>query len=375
MAGSSESGGAAGDPYASSKATLRETIKWLAGIFGALAAVVIGGTPLSGLGAMSPSDTPFWLAGLALLAAFVCICLALVLTLRLLRADLLYLSDIDPAVPVAGRSNAKELQVLRKDVQEHRIDLYPEYASLQELFSTLAEAEEAADQLAAERARLDAASPRDAAAVEAAKKQYDEQIAAIQGFRDLQQEILAYASYQRFYGRLRGATPVLFGLGIGALVCLMVFTVLVKAPKDDKAPPVVVIPVITVPPVAPPPPTEPPASQTDAGAVHFALGSAVLGKEGLASIEQARNALLKQPESVLLLMARTDTVGNTKINDSLARQRAAAVRNRLVTVGGIAPSRVFLAELPKNDLPKVTADGENNPANRVVSMHLLVFRR
>ena len=371
MAGSSESGGAAGDPYASSKATLRETIKWLAGIFGALAAVVIGGTPLSGLGAMPPSAPPFWQAGLALLVAFICICLALVLSLRLLRADLLYLSDIDPAVPVAGRSNAKELKLLRKDVQEHRVDLYPEYASLQELFSTLAEAEGAAGQLAAERGRLDAASPRDAAAVEAAKKQYDEQIAAIQGFRDLQQEILAYASYQRFYGRLRGATPVLFGLGIGALVCLMVFTVLVKAPKDDKAPPVVVIPVITVPP----PPMESAASQADAGAVHFALGSAVPGKEGLASIEQARNALLKQPESVLLLMARTDTVGNTKINDSLARQRAAAVRNRLVTVGGIAPSRVFLAELPKNDLPRVTADGENNPANRVVSMHLLVFRR
>lgn len=372
MAGAGESASAGRDPYASDKANLRDTIKWLAGIFGALAAAVIAGTPLSGLGALSLQDERFRWAGLALLSTFICISLALIVTLRLLRSDLLYLSDINPSAPTSAKKGTRELQGLRRDLSEHRLDLFPEYESLQELFDTLKKAEKSADELEEEWNELQIAIPTDDPGVEAAKKRYDQQIAAIQQFRDLQQELLAYASYQRFYGRLRRAAPLLFGLGIGALVCLMLFTVTVRGPKEEKAPEVVVIPITALPAG---PPASSAASQIDAGTVYFARGSAKIDTKGLASIEQARDALLKAPNTALLLMARTDTVGGAKINDSLARQRAVAVRTRLVTGGGIAPSRVFLAELPKSDLPKVTGDQADVQANRIVSMHMLEFRR
>ena len=72
-------------------------------------------------------------------------------------------------------------------------------------------------------------------------------------------------------------------------------------------------------------------------------------------IDKALAAVRARPCEVLLLKAHTDTSGEERINIDLARRRAVAVRDLLVARGGLAGNRVLMAELPRNDLPKLHA--------------------
>ena len=148
MADSENSSGSGSDPYATSKANLRESIKWLAGIFSALAALVIAGTPISGLG--SPSlDIPHVIIGtVTIVLCFGCICTSVVLMLRLLRADLTYPSDIDPSIKLTTRANAKELLAIREDIARHKDDFIPQYDDYSAFLRTIENANETALELA-----------------------------------------------------------------------------------------------------------------------------------------------------------------------------------------------------------------------------------
>lgn len=373
MATSDEPAAAAGDPYATNKANLRDTIKWLAGIFGALAAVVIAGTPLSGLGALSWPSAKFILAGGALLFGFVCICLALIFTLRLLRADLLYFSDLAPDAAAAGSKVPREIRRLRTDIDKHKADLLPPgYHSMRKFLEDVDAAVAQASSIGMQWAQHAATLAPDHPQVVQAKAAYEAQVAALRDFRAYQQRILAYGSYVRFYNRLRRATPLLFFLGIAALLALMAFTVIAKAPAENKTPTVVVATVSGEPAPAPPPPV---IDEPALPAIYFATGSAHISEAGVAAIQRARDELLAHPRSSLLLMAYTDTVGSSKLNDRLAQRRANAVKKMLTGPGGIAGSRVFTAELPKSHLPKVTDDNQEKMNNRAVFLYLVEFPR
>jgi outer membrane protein OmpA-like peptidoglycan-associated protein len=373
---SSDGEGTAGDPYATNKANLRDTIKWLAGIFAALAAVVIAGTPISGLGAPALGIPRSIIGVVALLVCFTCICTALVIMLRLLRSDVLYPSDIDPSVDLSTREGAEELRRVRVDIQAHRQDFIPDYADMRDFLARLDAAKSSATTLGQRWTQLAADPKADPTVVAKARADYDTQFQQIQQFRAAQHDILAYAVYQRFYSRLRRATPRLLILGVGALVALMVFSFAVQASKkDDKAPTIIVVPLSNTPAITSPAPPPAVSEKSDVGSVYFATGRADVSKAGLAAIERARNVLLAKADTALLLIARTDTVGGTHINVNLARNRADAVRKLLIQPGGIAASRVFLAEVPKSDFPDLTADQQESEPNRTVSMYLIPFRR
>jgi OOP family OmpA-OmpF porin len=113
----------------------------------------------------------------------------------------------------------------------------------------------------------------------------------------------------------------------------------------------------------------------DAGVVLFETDSAVVDDAGRAVIEKARNALLARPDTALLVIARTDTVGTERRNASLARDRADAVRKVIVQRGGIASSRVFATEAPKSDLPQVTGESVDSRSNRSASLYLVPLKR
>ncbi len=87
-------------------------------------------------------------------------------------------------------------------------------------------------------------------------------------------------------------------------------------------------------------------------------------------IDRAVSAVRVRPCEVILLKAHTDTSGEEWINVELARRRATAVRDLLLARGGLAGNRVLIAELPRNDLPKLTPDGVREEANRTVEMTL-----
>ena len=76
--------------------------------------------------------------------------------------------------------------------------------------------------------------------------------------------------------------------------------------------------------------------------------------------------------TLLLLSAHTDTTGAHGVNQRLARERSHAVTRLLQIEGGIPSSRMFVAEEPKKNLPRVTADNDSNDENRVVNLSLVV---
>ena len=72
-----------------------------------------------------------------------------------------------------------------------------------------------------------------------AKALYDMAYEKVRLYHTYQQNVHAYASYVRFYNRLRSATPILFALGFAALSALMAFAISIKSPAEGIAPSVV----------------------------------------------------------------------------------------------------------------------------------------
>lgn len=334
------------DPFATPKANLRDTVKWLAGVFAALAAVVIAGTPLSGLGAL-PWGGRFLVATLALFVAFLCICSALIITLRLLRSDLIYPSDLDSRVRLERRPDAREIQFLRENIARYQADLFhPDYPTMDALIKAIEEQRADYKQHPNDRTR--------------------QMISDLEGYRG---RAVTYAAYLRFYDRLRRSVPWLVALGVIALLGLLVFGVVVKS-KSAEDQKVIVINVdrtggAFTDQLAP---TKLPGLDS----VRFTPGSARITDDGLAAVSRARDALREHATASLLLLAHTDTVASPKVNTSLARRRADAVRQVLVEAGGIAASRLFVAELPEADLPELTRQETANPRNRTVELQMFV---
>ncbi|MES3028320.1 MAG: OmpA family protein [Pseudomonadota bacterium] len=106
------------------------------------------------------------------------------------------------------------------------------------------------------------------------------------------------------------------------------------------APPAAAVaPVEAAPTTAPPAIASAPAPATTAVAVialpavvHFALGSAAVGGEDGRAIEEAA-AAIKRDNLKVAVTGYTDQTGNLAINAPLAKQRASAVRDRLIAAG------------------------------------------
>ncbi|MDO9432640.1 MAG: DUF2853 family protein [Phenylobacterium sp.] len=136
-------------------------------------------------------------------------------------------------------------------------------------------------------------------------------------------------------------------LGLAALALLVWFllgrqTATTTAPVAEMktAPPAAAVaPVEAAPTTAPPAIASAPAPATTAVAVialpavvHFALGSAAVGGDDGRAIEEAA-AAIKRDNLKVAVTGYTDQTGNLAINAPLAKQRASAVRDRLIAAG------------------------------------------
>jgi OOP family OmpA-OmpF porin len=74
--------------------------------------------------------------------------------------------------------------------------------------------------------------------------------------------------------------------------------------------------------------------------VTFETGSAALGPGESAALEHLAGYLREAPEARVVLVGHTDAEGGLAANIELSRQRAEAVRARLIEAHGIAPGRV-----------------------------------
>lgn len=103
----------------------------------------------------------------------------------------------------------------------------------------------------------------------------------------------------------------------------------------------------------------------------FATGAGGLSDRRYASLEALAGYLKGDAARVVAVVGHTDAVGSLEANTALSRQRAAAVRERLITRYGVAEAQVlaqgagFLAPVASN----MTAQGRE--ANRRVEVVLL----
>lgn len=91
--------------------------------------------------------------------------------------------------------------------------------------------------------------------------------------------------------------------------------------------------------------------------VHFALGSAGLGGDDNRAIDEAA-AAIKQDSLKVAVTGYTDRTGNLAINGPLAKQRANAVRDRLIAAGVPAGDIEMVEPTAVENGPAGVADGE-----------------
>ena len=90
----------------------------------------------------------------------------------------------------------------------------------------------------------------------------------------------------------------------------------------------------------------------------FDTGSATLGEGPFASLQNLANYLTTRPEMRIVLVGHTDNVGSLDSNTGLSRQRAQAVRQRLITTYGVPTGQIsadgigYLAPRVSNATPE-----------------------
>jgi hypothetical protein len=328
------------DPYATAKGNLRDTIKWLATTFGAFTAVVVAGAPFSGFGALTPWTVRFDVAIVSL--AFSAICLAGVwsILIHLLKPDLVYTSYLLAGFQLDDTITGKEIRKVREEIRAHATDLFPPDITNFDGLVKLTQA------------HWDVASDQN--------KTTSEQAAARQSCADytsLVHRILDYAAFVRLHHRTFDAMSSIKILGGLAMLSLIVFAWASNPAKSEPRQSVTVLqPYSKVGPFDPMP------------TILFAQDSSAISAFEQRKITIARQFLLKQPAAGVLLKAHTDTTGSDEHNRDLANRRGIAIREALTKPGGIAPSRVFIAELANTDLPKITPKQTAAPENRSVEL-------
>ncbi|MBD9363345.1 OmpA family protein [Methylomonas fluvii] len=98
----------------------------------------------------------------------------------------------------------------------------------------------------------------------------------------------------------------------------------------------------------------------------FDTNESKLSRSADHTIDIIRTIAQAHPTSILLLSSNTDTTGSAARNRTLTKQRTDVVRERLISYGGIEPSRIFSSDLATQSLPVITAPNMSEPLNRSV---------
>ena len=97
--------------------------------------------------------------------------------------------------------------------------------------------------------------------------------------------------------------------------------------------------------------------------LYFALGDATMPPGAEVVIPQVMDALIANPESVVLISGFHDESGSAEVNAEISKYRAKAVRQALL-VAGVPESRVLLRK------PAVTLGGEDPAEARRVEIRV-----
>lgn len=344
--------------FFSAAATLRDTVKWLAAAFAGTAALIIGGSPLQGLGQLPRFSGPWWLALVLLVASFGFICAALWRAMRILKPDVLYRSSLlGTRNDLLTRAEVQELEALRATIDQRRHDLLPDdVPTLASLATTLAGIE----------ARLAQLKQNNGPA-----QVIEEGETALDDHRAIVADLLPLAQYLRLKRRFEKEQVWMALFALLALLSLVGFTVVSTVPDTPTQHPITIHNECATHCGQPPPPPPQPTAFPALPPLRFEPGKARLSAAGLQAIQTARDAMNDHPRALLLVQAHTDTMASQPYNQGLAQRRALAVLPLLSSQGGIAPARVLVAYLPETALPHVTPDQTPDAENRSVRLVMI----
>jgi outer membrane protein OmpA-like peptidoglycan-associated protein len=334
------------DAYTGAKTNLRDNVKTLVGVFGAVVGLLLAGTPFSGYGAVELWSLRWFVATLALLGAVASMAWALRILLFVLRTDLAYSEDLVTNFsqkPPAGDPMAPEMKALQAEFAKHKHDLLPRGVdSVNELDAA---ADKAWDKWLADR-------------TEANRKFYDDLV-------DTLQRLNYWSAFVRFHFRVGRGTDKCLGFGLLALLFIAAFALAASPPKQKEQSPPQVVVINTLAS------SDKPALDHPMSTIPFETNRWAISAEALKRIGTIRDHLRGRPQLGVLVFGYTDTRGEAKLNQNLAQRRATAVVQALVTEGGISPSRVFTATLPKTDLPSLTSQEVDSQDNRAVELRIV----
>jgi|SRR6202522_2566861 hypothetical protein len=195
------------DSFASAKANLRDTVKWLATTFAGVAAVMLAGTSLTGLSLLKGFPFAAALFGGAL--GLLCFIAASGLMLRLLTSKTFFFSDI----------STPEYSDLKAVLNAHAVDILPaEIRSVDDMLKLRLEA--------TEQARQYASAPQSAS--------YQSASGFLASIVDPLSRLTSLAHFEILRADLNAAVPKLFVLAMGAVVGLGVFAVYSGNSKVEK---------------------------------------------------------------------------------------------------------------------------------------------
>jgi len=344
------------DRYATARATLRENVKWLSASFAGMTAVVLAGTPFTGFGALAFPSGRFFGALSGLVAATGCAFFALQLLLKMVRPDATYTRYL-------REHPGDDLSNLNAEDQAEYRELKAEYeVHKQELLPAGRTTLEGLEKLVDDAWQVYQENPTDALA----KDRWSAYQANFRAVED-------WASYTRLHQRIERGFKSLRGLGLGMLFSLALFAWCSNPDKDKGGTSSKSSVTIEQGIGASAPPDKPRPPSVQLKPVLFDPGKSILTSDGRAAVGGARNYLREDAGTAVLLLAHTDTTGGDETNARLAAARAHVVRDALVGEGGIAPTRVFVTELPKMDLTTLTGPQVPLDLNRTVEFAVVTL--
>lgn len=197
------------DPFAGAKASLRDTIKWLATTFAAVIGVVIAGTSLSGISKLTGINLELALTGG--IVGLACIVLATGVMLRLLVPHSFYFGEL----------LQPENDALLRRLNRHAIEILPPEIADIETFV-------ARRDMAVQQIRRGVNDPN--------SSEYQLGSTFLDDIQGTLASLTYLAHYEKLRENLHRAEPTLFVLALGAICGLGVFAVFTGTAKDPPAP-------------------------------------------------------------------------------------------------------------------------------------------
>jgi len=221
---------------------LRETAKWIIGIFGSLGAVLVAGTQLSGIGTLDTADERFTPAVVAAAAGLICTGIIIWSATRILvsrQVSLVELATEESRWKKENKPRARLGKLFSRfpDINyAHDVDLLGDFESIGALLAERKSIEDLRIRAIADEKILN--DPKRGDEHVAARQRFDQAVGEIvirsDRWKTVQEHLFAGVAYNRVRRLFERMTRIMFLFGASAAVAIAVFAWAVNPPDPDE---------------------------------------------------------------------------------------------------------------------------------------------